>query len=467
MKIRHLSAIAAVLAAGSAAALPEVTSVTMSQPENSRTVTITYTMLEAPAVVTLDIETNCTASGTWASIGGAAVCNAKGAVWRKVTEADKKDGVYTITWRPDRSWPGHKIADGGARAVVTAWPLDGTPDYMAVDISRAARPDTQRYYQSADFVPGGVSAAIYKTTMLLMRKIKAAGIVWTMGATTDESGSDRSREATHQVELDDDYYIAVYETTQAQWSGVAVDSTRKAKYTAEGAMRPMEYICFNEIRTTENSHTEDTAYYYPNAPHPKSFLGLLRTMSGIDFDLPSEAQWEFAARAGNGVGYWNDGSPLKNANSDPALDRLGRYLNNNSDIENVTDGKFVFDSTVLPESGGTAIVGSYEPSDWGLYDMHGNVWEMCLDWDQSNIATSVDASGNLFAGRVNIDPSNPSSTLSGVSMTGKENRVLRGGCAFTNAKLCRSAYRDLAHAGNRQGTGRLVGFRVVCPADID
>ena len=137
---------------------PEVSNVQMSQPSTGRRVTITYELSNAEngAIVTLDVETNKTGSATnvdsdWVSIGGAAVCNAQGDVWKKVSQGSK-----TIRWRPDHSWEGHKIelANGGARAVVTAWALDNTPDYMVVDISAAAQPNTQRYYPAVDFLPG-------------------------------------------------------------------------------------------------------------------------------------------------------------------------------------------------------------------------------------------------------------------------------------------------------------------------
>ena len=137
---------------------PEVSNVVMTQANFGRKVTITYDLSNAAngAVVTLDIETNKTGSATnvdsdWVSIGGAAVCNAQGDVWKKVSQGSK-----TIRWRPDHSWEGHKIelANGGARAVVTAWALDNTPDYMVVDISAAAQPNTQRYYPAVDFLPG-------------------------------------------------------------------------------------------------------------------------------------------------------------------------------------------------------------------------------------------------------------------------------------------------------------------------
>jgi hypothetical protein len=142
MKKSIVAAAVAAMAVQVFSAVPEVTSVTMSQAAD-RSVTITYELDNAPAVVTLDVQTNCTVDGEvkWASIGGQAVCNAQGAVWRKVTAEDADgQGRYKITWHPDLSWPDHKIPAGGARAVVSAWALDNTPDYMAVDIAAAAPP---------------------------------------------------------------------------------------------------------------------------------------------------------------------------------------------------------------------------------------------------------------------------------------------------------------------------------------
>ena len=77
---------------------PEVTGVTMAQPSNGRLVTITYTLSAAPAVITLDVQTNYmeNAEMKWASIGGEAVCNARGDVWQKV-----ETGSHKITWSPD------------------------------------------------------------------------------------------------------------------------------------------------------------------------------------------------------------------------------------------------------------------------------------------------------------------------------------------------------------------------------
>ena len=135
MNIKKLTiaALAAATSAALPAAVPEVSGVTMAQASD-RLVTITYTLADAPAVITLDVQTNVTGD-VWASIGGEAVWNAMGDVWKKV-----ETGSRTITWRPDLSWPDHVIADGGARAVVTAWSLGKVPSTMPMRISAASRP---------------------------------------------------------------------------------------------------------------------------------------------------------------------------------------------------------------------------------------------------------------------------------------------------------------------------------------
>lgn len=422
----------------SGAVVPEVTGVTMTQATSSRLVTISYTLADAPAVITLDVQTNAT-EGVWASIGGAAVCNAQGDVWKKV-----ETGNRTIVWRPDLSWPDHKITDGGARAVVTAWSLDNTPNYMVVDISASAKPNTQTYYPAADFVPGGVTNSEYKVSALLMRKISAKDVTWTMGSAATEP-SHNANEATHRVTLSSNYYIGVYEITQGQYGEVATNSTQKANFSADGLMRPMENIAYRFIRNDVNNKWVNDNY--PGAPHVSSFLGLLRLKSGLDFDLPSEAQWEFAARAGNGSGYWGDGSEILGASPDTNLNRLGRNIGNNPSGTAQT-------ATLAPDVGGTAIVGSYQPNAWGLYDMHGNVWETCLDWYEDDIAS--------YGGAVNVSSTDPTKPISGASVV---NHVIRGGSWWYGAAECRPAYR-LSLTYN-QASAIFSGFRVVCAAGLE
>ena len=440
----------AVLTLFAGAPAPQVSDVRMSQ--NAQGVAkISYT-LSAAAVVTVDIQTNATVNGetTWASVGGAAV------VWKKV-----ESGARTIRWDGVGVWADGKIPARGVRAAVRAWSPDNTPDYMAVDISAGAAQNTQTYYPAADFVPGGVTNDAYKTSTLLMRKIMAKGVEWTMGSTALESQRTAAREPAHLVTLTNNYYIGVYAVTQAQWQEIA--GYNNSTFTAERSMRPVENVCYNEIRLYRHSGSDTppaataeqiAEFSWPNEPNPDSFLGRLKARTGLCFDMPSDAQWEFAARAGNGDTRWGDGSAVKNTDVDENLDVLGRYGKSTSN-----------NPAVSPGTGGTAIVGSYKPNDWGLYDMHGNAWEWCLDWFDANenIATATDTSGEPFGGRVNIDPADPAKRLSGADGS---IRLMRGGAYNKAAGSNRSAYRTYTGPTGRNASGNPVGVRVVCTAGL-
>ena len=440
-----LSAILLAAAVCADPADPQISNVRLEQNSVSRRVTVKYDLDEA-AVVTMDVLTN------GVSIGGANIQAVTGDCFKKVAAGNN----HVVEWDPWLSWPDQKFGAGVVSVRMTAWALDNTPDYMAVDISAAAQPGTQTYYPAADFVPGGVTNGIYKTTKLLMRKIMAKGVEWTMGSTTLETQNRQAaREATHLVTLTNNYYIGVYEVTQSQWSQVATNSTISANFTTERFMRPMENVCYNEIRLKYNSNAAATAdeianCSWPKKPNPSSFLGLLRSKTGLDFDLPSEAQWEFAARAGNGVGYWNDGSAILNANPDANLNLLGRYERNGGKVLSGTS--YVDPAASCGVTNGTAIVGSYLPNAWGIYDMHGNVWEWCLDWYSEDITA--------HGGAVNIDPSAPAKTLSGASGA---YRMRRGGSWNSAAGLCRPAYRDYLTPTSRNIN---IGFRVLCSAGL-
>lgn len=451
-------------------ATPEVSEVTMSQSAD-RLVTITYKLTE-PAVVTLDVQTNGI-GGAWASIGGAAICNAEGAVWRKVTTVDLQGDHYVITWRPDHSWKdadgnGFKIADGGAKAVVTAWALDNTPNYMVADLTATASAGTQRYYPSSDFLPGGLMGNVnYRQGLLVMRKIMAKGVRWTMGSTSHETMRNQTPfnedlanniEKAHQVELANNFYIGVFELTQAQWAHIATNSTNilpMFREPGDRAMRPMENLSYNCLRCAANSHTA-AGGYYPDAPYTGSFLDLLRRKTGIDFDLPSEAQWEFAARAGNGDGRWGNGPAIMNTESDANLAKLGRYRFNGGTYANGGTIPTTLDGSTPSEvinslgaTNATAIVGTYAPNSWGLYDCFGNVSEWCLDWFESDIAS--------YNGCVNA---NGAKTLNGGSPS---HRVFRGGAFGNDAGRCRPAARNHYGADNHYSA---YGVRVICTAGL-
>ena len=419
----------------------------------NRQVTITYQLANAPAVVTLDIQTNANTSAAandpgWTSIGGEFVCNAQGDVWKQVAA-----GNHTITWQPDKSWTGDdgegfKIEANGARARVMAWPLDNTPDYMVVDVSAAAQPNTQKYYPAVGFLPGGLLGnQAYRTTSIVMRKIPAKGVAWTMGSSSLETQRDGSKEATHQVTLANNYYIGVFEVTQSQWALIQTSRPTPSFFSNLDyrAMRPVEQVCYNEIRNAANSTTADSDYNYPNPPKGGSFLGLLRTKTGMDFDLPSEAQWEFAARAGNGSPYWGTyGFGIQNTDADANLAKIGRYQRNGGMINQ--SGTYTSPDANCGPNNGTAIVGSYQPNDWGLYDIFGNVWEWCLDTFSANI-----------------------SSLNGAVNTSGTDRIRRGGSWGNIAGPTRPAARysrDPSARGENSG-GNIYGFRLACTAGLD
>lgn len=385
---RLMTAVAAGTALNTlAGAVPVVSEATMTQHPNSREVTITYTLADAPAIVTLDVQTNAT-DGTWASIGGENVQHVTGDVWQRI-----ETGARTILWRPDLSWPNHKIAEGGARAVVTAWSLDNPPDYMVVDITPNAVANSERYYPAAEFLPGGILGNVdYRQSLIVLRKIAAKDVTWTMGSAPTE-WKRMADETAHNVTLTDNYYIGVFPVTQAQWAFVQTARPMPSRFSVQCEMRPVESVCYNEIRNAANSQTADTSCDWPNKPNPNSFLGLLRTKTGLPFDLPSEAQWEFACRAGQGSGVWNDGSAIQQVSKDANLDRLARYkfnggyravTNESGEVTYPDPSPWSSIAEWGPENG-TAIVGSYAPNGWGLYDMLGNTWEWCLDWYAADI----------------------------------------------------------------------------------
>ena len=432
MKLHTL--LLASLVTATASAVPCAENVTFTQ--NGSTVVITYTLTESPAIVTLDIQTNVTGD-VWASIGGENIVNGISAdsdVYRKVSGKE----TYSITWTPNRAWADHNQTAGNTRAVVTACSLANPPDYMAVDITEHAQPNTQRYYPSADFVPGGVTnCPTYRTSMLLMRRIHARNKTFTMGSFS-ESGRDSAREPSHTATLTNDFYIAVFETTQSQWRQFGGALPSYFMHEGYRVMRPVEQVSYNDIRISSNN-TYNKANDFPNQPYEKSWLGYLRARTGIDFDLPGEAQWEFACRAGHGEGEWGNGSTYSSEDLTTARHRAS--AGNNQSPTNSCD-------TTL----GTAICGSYPPNDWGLYDMHGNLSEWCLDW----YADGVDIDYH-----VNIDPADPSKYFDGTTPANAQ-KSRRGGSWCHAVADARSAAR------NRDGTStrwNAIGFRVICPVE--
>ncbi|MBR6585939.1 MAG: formylglycine-generating enzyme family protein [Kiritimatiellae bacterium] len=451
-KILTLASIASacVFADATAPVVPTVSNVSIDQ-DRSRNVTITYTLANGPAVVTFDIQTNYVdgAETKWVSIGGRNISHYSGGNCLVTGE-----GVHTITWHAEKSWPDKKIAAGGVRAELTAWAPDNTPDYMVVDPAEQSN-SRVRYYASTTDLPGGLlENEAYRTTHLVMKRIHAKGKSFTMGSYF-EGGRTPSTEMTHTVTLTNDYYLGVFELTQGQWAMIkGTDISAKFTHPQQRQLRPMENISYCMMRLAANN-TEDLGYWYPNAPHPESFLGILRSRSGIDFDLPSEAQWEFAGRAGQGEGKYGNGAVYEYINMRPSEGSMppGRYIYTWADpsAEISSDAQMAATS---PENG-TAVCGSYPPNAFGLYDMHGNVYDFCLDWYKADI-TALGGAVNVEDGDVYAAP--------GKDYDGKRAIVRKGGnWGQSSTSMLRASDRQCDPS-----TGRAVynGFRLKCTAGL-
>ena len=426
-----LSAIASTLAASALAAVPTVSDATLSQ-SHDRTVTITYTLSDAPGIVTCDILTN------GVSIGASNLTHFSGDVNRLV---ENGPAAKTIRWTPTKAWPDH-IAE--ATAVVTAWETNSPPAVMVVDLLGH---DPVAYYTDVACLTGGVADnPVYSTSKLVLRRIHAKDIPWTMGCLPNEIGYNAScNEYVHNVTLGGDYYIGVFEITQYQWYLLCGNRPSNFKNELHWERRPVESVSYRQIRDYIFNRTDGATgtNEYPADPHAQSFLGKLRTRTGLAFDLPSEAQWEYACRAGHFNGRWNDGSLIMASTAeDTNLNALARYA--------FTGGNESTDAQA-DSSSATAPVGSYAPNGWGLYDMHGNVLEYCLDWYSTQAGDpALDISG--YNGAVNCDG------LKALDGNNGRHKVVRGGCYANNAERCRSGTR-INHVGSWSGNAS-TGFRV-------
>ena len=262
-----------------------------------------------------------------------------------------------------------------------------------------------------------------RTTELWLRYIPAGKFM--MGSPAGERGRNFT-EVQHEVTLTQPYYIGVFECTQKQWELVMGNKPSYFNNDDYYATRPVEQVSYDDIRGSKSVAN------WPadgNTVGDTSFMGILRAGTGLTFDLPTSAQWEYACRAGTKTAL-NSDVDLENKGKDAAMGDVGRYFYNGG-----KDFSSNGDTTV-----GTAKVGSYRKNNWGLYDMHGNVWEWCLDWWDGS---PYDASS----------AEDPAGDKSGST------RVFRGGSWLEEARGCRSACHDYI-SPSIQKFDR--GFRVVC-----
>ena len=431
--MKTIMTLASTLATGSLlAATPVITenSVTMTQDASTRTVTITYTLEDAPAIVTLDIQTN------GVSIGCQHFQNLGGDVNMKV-----QPDTHTITWQPDVDWGcgPQRMTVKDVKAVVKAWACDAPPPYAVFDL---VVPNTVRFYSCEEAVPGGVNEnPRYKEDLLVMRRIPAANVTWRMGSNSTEpidgkSASDyanefKNAEIPHYVMLTKDYYMGVFEVTQKQISHFPPTTAVPSAPSKAGDHHPIEQYGWNHIRGNGVSWPGDEHNLGAGCP-----LEALRNLTGVTFDLPTEAQWEFACRAGTGTGL-NSGKECDTTDYANANEVAYHYYNTHSSAD------------------GHQNVGEKLKNAWGLYDMHGNIGEFCLDWHASGDDYVASFGADYKSGDVVVDPKGP---------TTGNNRTVRGGSYSNGSRYCRSAARGTTGSGSSRRP--YVGFRLCCPAEF-
>ncbi len=219
---------------------------------------------------------------------------------------------------------------------------------------------------------------------------------FTMRAPLDELGRYSADHKEHQVSLTKGFYMQATEVTQGQWE--AVMGSNPSFYDTCGPNCPVEMVTWDEIQ---------------------EFISKLNQSGEYTYMLPTEAQWEYAARAGSNTAFANGVIVETGPDYDPNLDAIGWYFYN-------SDGK-------------THPVAQKIPNAWGLYDMHGNVVERCQDWYDPYFGSADFVT----------DPAGPS--------TGKT-RVVRGGSWAVHAASCRSAARGSYYPGDTLAT---IGFRLL------
>lgn len=254
--------------------------------------------------------------------------------------------------------------------------------YLVIDLSAGA--DASSYPVTyLGGVPAGGWTDDYKTNKLVLRRIPAGTF---------------KMQNTSNVTLTRSFYMGVFEVTQMQYQLVTGTNLPHFK----GDMMPVCSVSYNMIRGSS------AGARWPSSSDvdSDSFMGKLRARTGLNFDLPTEAQWEYACRAGTTTKYY-----------------WGNSMNGNYAWYGDNSGKTIH------------TVGTKTPNAWGLYDMSGNVQEWCLDRD-----------GTLAYG---MDPKGSSSGAS---------RVSRGGDHYNGDFICTSSYRNSCDPSGEYGNH---GFRLV------
>ncbi|MDB9451919.1 bifunctional serine/threonine-protein kinase/formylglycine-generating enzyme family protein [Dolichospermum circinale] len=227
-----------------------------------------------------------------------------------------------------------------------------------------------------------------------LKMVEIPGGKFIMGSPENEAGRDSNESPEHQVTVPS-FFVGKYQLTQAQYQAIIGSNPSRFK----GNNRPVERVSWNDA---------------------VKFCEKLSQKTGKNYKLPSEAEWEYACRAGTTTPFYFGES---------ITPELVNY-----------DGNYTYASAPKGQyRQQTTDVGSFPPNAFGLYDMHGNVWEWCFD-DYIDNYSDAPKDGSALTGRSSI-------------------KLLRCGSCYGNPAHCRSACRDHYTLDNDHHD---IGFRVVC-----
>lgn len=245
-----------------------------------------------------------------------------------------KPGQHRLTWDADADVPNVKLPRISFAVLANQVREVDTAEYLVIDLSEGAEA-TSYPVTTRTGVPEGGWTDEYKSTKLVLRRCPA--------------GADPLGRYT----LTKDFYAGVFEVTEKQWELVMGENPSSYK---RGDTYPVERVSYNDIR----GEADGSNWPSSSAVDATSFLGKLRAKTGLpELDLPTEAQWEYTCRAGTTTTY-NTGD------SESALAQAGWYSGNSNNQKHP--------------------VGEKVANAWGLYDLHGNVWEWCLDWYRGDLS---------------------------------------------------------------------------------
>ena len=299
----------------------------------------------------------------------------------------KTRSQYTLEW--DMAADGIRLENK-----VVTFKVEGWLTYLVIDLSGGTSATSYPVTALAAPPEGGWTDE-YKTTKLVLRRI--------------ELGSYKMN-GSYDVTISKPFYMGVFEVTQKQYQLVMGSNPSSYK----GDARPVEQVSWDTIRGSSSTHNWPSV----TTVDANSFMGKLRAKTGLSLDLPTEAQWEYACRAGTTTEfYWGDVTV------------------------NGHDYAWYFCEYWDCQS-----VGKLLPNNWGLYDMSGNIGEWCLDWGPW---TSGSGYYYLLRGE---DPEGPERPV------GNAGRVVRGGDIWVDEVDLVASDRDME---SLPPDNMWAGFRIV------